>query len=220
MELSKPVYLAIIAGMGLCWTITYILIINRSFKGKTCGMPFIALAFNMSWEFVYSFVFAPLHFTFQRIINITWFLFDVFIFVAYLLFAQKEWKTSVYRIWFWPNLIFTLVASYLMLYYFHLDFGKGGITYSGYLDNVIMSGLFISMFLKRNSLNGQSLGIAFFKMMGTLCATIILFNGFNQFLCILGIICFVLDLVYLVLLLNFYKANKLNYITRQSLVIV
>lgn len=218
MELTKPLYLAIIAGMGLCWTITYILIIYRSFKDKTCGMPLIALAFNMSWEFIYSFVFAPAHFTFQRMINITWFLFDVFIFVAYLFYSQKEWKASEYKAWYWPNLIFTLTASYLMLYYFHLDFGKGAITYSGYLDNVLMSALFISMFLKRNSLDGQSVGIAFFKMMGTLFATIILFNGFNHFLRLLGLICFVLDLGYLVLLLNYYKANRLNYITRKSLV--
>jgi hypothetical protein len=172
----------------------------------------------MSWAFIYSFVFASSNFTFQRIINITWFLFDVLIFVTYLLYGQKEWKTSVYRTWFWPFLIFTLTASYLMLYYFHLDFGKGAITYSGYLDNVLMSALFISMFLKRNSLNGQSVGIAFFKMMGTLFATIILFNGFNYFLRLLGLICFVLDLGYLVLLMNVYKTNKLHYLTKQSLV--
>lgn len=59
MELSfhPSLYLGIILTMGLSWTIVYLLVIYRSFKDKMCGMPFIALAFNTSWEFFYSFIF-------------------------------------------------------------------------------------------------------------------------------------------------------------------
>ena len=38
---------------GLCWTLVYILIIVRSYQDKTYGMPYWALAFNFSWEFIF-----------------------------------------------------------------------------------------------------------------------------------------------------------------------
>ena len=41
---------------GLCWTVVYILIIVRSYRDKTYGMPYWALAFNFSWEFIFSFL--------------------------------------------------------------------------------------------------------------------------------------------------------------------
>ena len=42
---------------GISWTIVYLTIIYRGFKDKTCGMPFFALALNIAWEFIFSFLF-------------------------------------------------------------------------------------------------------------------------------------------------------------------
>ncbi len=58
MQFSNEINLALTIISGLCWTLVYLLIIYRSIKDKTYGMPFWALAFNISWEFIFSVVFA------------------------------------------------------------------------------------------------------------------------------------------------------------------
>jgi hypothetical protein len=42
---------------GIFWILTYVFIISKGFKDKTFGMPLIALCANISWEFIFSFVF-------------------------------------------------------------------------------------------------------------------------------------------------------------------
>ncbi len=44
-------------GMGLFWIITYILIIKRGFQDKKYGMPMVALCANISWEFIFTFIY-------------------------------------------------------------------------------------------------------------------------------------------------------------------
>src|ERR1700741_426005 len=41
---------------GVLWTIAYIMIIWRSYKDKTYGVPFVAICTNISWEFVFTFI--------------------------------------------------------------------------------------------------------------------------------------------------------------------
>ena len=43
----------------LTWSLAYILIIRRNYLDKTCGMPLLALAANVSWEFLHA-TFNPL----------------------------------------------------------------------------------------------------------------------------------------------------------------
>jgi hypothetical protein len=47
----------LLVGTGIFWTITYLLIIRRGFLDHTYGMPLIALCANLTWEFIFSFVF-------------------------------------------------------------------------------------------------------------------------------------------------------------------
>ncbi len=70
--------------------------------------------------------------------------------------------------------------------------------YSAFLQTLLMSGLFIAMFVSRRGLRGQSLTIAIAKWIGTLAATLL--YGVvedSQFALVLGIMCFVFDLVYI-----------------------
>lgn len=66
-----------------------------------------------------------------------------------------------------------------------------------------MSGLFISMFIAREGSRGQSLTIAVCKCVGTLAPSI-LFGvlEFRPLVLIVGIVCLVLDLVYIGLIAN------------------
>ena len=82
-----------------------------------------------------------------------------------------------------------------------------GAGYSAFLQNLLMSVLFIDMLVRRASREGQSLLIAVSKWLGTLAPTI-LFGvigeaGFPQgsvFIVIIGSLCSVFDLIYIFML--------------------
>jgi hypothetical protein len=65
----------LLVGSGILWTVTYLLIIRRGFLDHTYGMPLVALCANLSWEFIFSFVFP--HGPVQRPVNVVWFSLDL-----------------------------------------------------------------------------------------------------------------------------------------------
>ena len=213
MESTELLSLLVAATMGLSWTIVYLLVIYRSFKDKQCGMPSVAMAFNLSWEFLYSFMFYDAQSNLQLWINRVWFVFDVLIFVAFLLYGAKQWN-KLYQKFFFPYAVSIVLAAFSLLYFLQLDFGDSAITYSAFTMNVLMSWMFITMFLKQQDLKGQAFGIAVFKMLGTAAATIILFQRYSQFLQMMGVLCFILDMIYLILMADRYKKLNLHLITR------
>ncbi|WP_156510101.1 hypothetical protein [Paenibacillus macquariensis] len=75
--------------------------------------------------------------------------------------------------------------------------------YSAFGINLVMSIFFIKMLLTKE-LQGQSISIAFFKMIGTLCASILSYSFFPQsvLLTILYILIFIVDAVYILLIHN------------------
>lgn len=188
---------------GLCWTMAYILIIYRSFKDKTYGMPFWALAFNISWEFIFSFVFVsdrPDHHA-QHIVNQVWLAFDVVILICYFLYGKKDWPIAVSKKWFYPYSILVLIACYLFVYIFCIELNNKNGMYMAFIQNMMMSWLFIAMLIKRNDLSGQSWCIAIFKLLGTLAPTL-LFGMSHNFILFLGINCFIADSIYIGMLLH------------------
>lgn len=215
MHFNQNFKLFLLLAMGICWTMVYVLIIYRSVKDKTYGMPFTALALNISWEFVYGFMLIPSKIGIQTFVNRVWFLLDAVILTTYILYGKKEWKSKELSWLFFPHLLFVLATSGLLIYFMYFDFKEQSITYSAFLINVVISALFISMLRNRNSLIGQSVGIAFFKFTGTLAASLILLDGFSIFLQLLGLICFILDVVYLLLVINKYKEEQMSFFTRK-----
>lgn len=207
----------ILSCAGFCWTLAYCLIIYRSWKDKTYGMPFIALAFNICWEFLYSFVFISSEIHLQLVINCIWFLLDTVILFFYFLYGKKDWRHPQSVTWFYPYTLFVIAAAAGLLWFFEVDFQKSAITYSAFMMNVLISALYIKMLLLRRSLAGQSFGIALFKLVGTLCSTLFLLSGFTSFLILLGFICFILDTVYLIFIIKTYKQLRLGLITRKPL---
>ena len=74
--------------------------------------------------------------------------------------------------------------------------------YSAFLQNLLMSGLFIAMFVARRGARGQSVAIGVAKWIGTLAPTLLL--GAIQkspFILGIGVLCSALDLTYIALLL-------------------
>jgi len=106
--------LTLIGGIG--WTIVYILVIFRSFRDKTYGMPFWALAFNIAWEFIFSFVLIPATLGLQGAINSIWFALAVVILFTYILYGKKEWSQGISKKLFYPYSVLVLVVGYLFVY--------------------------------------------------------------------------------------------------------
>jgi len=167
-------------------------------------MPFWALAFNISWEAIFSFVFLFPTMPLQTLINKIWLLFDTVIVVAYCLYGQKEWPGSISRKWFYPYSLTTLITAFLFIYFLSAELDNTRGTYAAFIQNLMMSWLFILMLIRRQSREGQSVWIALFKMIGTLAPTII-YGATSHFVLFLGSGCFVADMIYLVMLTTVYK---------------
>lgn len=157
---------------GLFWTAAYILIIRRGFIDKTSGMPFFALALNISWEFIYSFITpAP---GFQRYINILWLVLDSVILYQFIRFWKKDYAFIPNK-WVAPLFGLVMATAFFGVLLVQVDstpiegFPLGmGRAYSAFGMNIVMSILFVVLFFRRNSLAGQSIYIALAKLIGTL----------------------------------------------------
>ena len=93
--------------------------------------------------------------------------------------------------------VFIIVLAILIILYNFVDNWK---MYFSFTDNVVMSALFIVMYYVRGGKRGQSLSIAVTKCIGTFCATLTMILAEQLFGILLGLLCLLLDIVYIVIL--------------------
>jgi hypothetical protein len=158
---------AIMVGSGVLWTLAYLLIIRRGFLEGTYGMPLVALCANLSWEFIFSFVYP--HDLPQRAVNVVWFSFDLVILLQLLLYGPREFADLPRRA-FYAVLALALATSFGVVLAVTYEFDDFDGVYSAFGQNLMMSVLFIAMLRSRGSLRGQSVGIALSKLGGTALA--------------------------------------------------
>jgi hypothetical protein len=200
----------LIAG-GVFWILTYIFIISKGYKDKTYGMPLLALCANISWEFIFSFLLP--HSPPQLYINYLWFALDVVIVFQFFKYYKNEFPTL-------PSLTLYIVFGISVATAFSIILVGGTFlgdddgVYAAFGQNLLMSMLFVVMFFKRgNTLRGQSIFIAVFKMLGT-CLTSIHFYLFEPVsqssivLPFLFISIFLFDLLYTMLIVKQYKKEN------------
>jgi len=186
---------------GAFWILTYILIIKQGFREKTYGIPLAALCANMSWEFIFSFLHS--HPSPQIYVNIVWFLLDIIILLQLLKFWQSEFKDLPKKL-FYSTFLLAMVTSFCLILFITHEFNDQDGSYAAFGANFLMSILFITMLYRRNSLRGQSIYIAIFKMMGTAFASVAfyLFAPISKgsiLLPFLYVAIFVFDLIYIIL---------------------
>jgi len=194
---------------GVCWTIVYVEGIRVGFKDRSYAIPFFALALNIAWEMIHAAqgIKDP---SVQTIFNGIWFLFDIGILWTYLKFGRKYFPSSLPPNWFIPWTVLGLTMAICVQYAFVREFGPfvGG-AYAAFLQNLLMSILFINMLVQRGNDDGQSLVIAACKWIGTLAPTILFgiigggsFSGPSLLVLVVGLLCSVFDLIYIFLLLR------------------
>jgi hypothetical protein len=171
---NSSLYHLFAVGSGLFWLFTYIIVIWRGFQDKSFGMPVIALSANASWEAIYSFFYIPpselLHYS-----SIVWLLFDIPILIQCFLYGAEDFKAPLIKNNFIPILGFSIFISFWVLLCFVRELNDVRGVYSGFGINLMMSTLYIGMFIRRGGNRGQSVYIALFKALGTLCAFLSLF---------------------------------------------
>ena len=102
----------------------------------------------------------------------------------------------------WAAVVFS--TAYAVQSVFIAQFGwLNAPIYAAFLQNLLMSGLFIALFIARRGARGQSLIIAVAKWLGTLAPTV-LFGIINnsRFVTGVGISCSIFDLIYIALLVK------------------
>ncbi|MEV6957057.1 hypothetical protein [Streptomyces sp. NPDC051183] len=189
---------------GIAWTVVYVEAIRVGLRDRTYAMPVAALALNFAWESTYAVNEFLGGVSAQGVVNVVWALADIVIIYTYLRFGRAELPETVTRPLFaaWSILVFATAFAVQWLFLAH--FGTHDATrYSAFLQNLLMSGLFISLYAARRGPRGQSLVIAVAKWLGTLAPTV-LFGVIEDapFILGLGILCSVFDLAYIVLLLR------------------
>ena len=93
-------------------------------------------------------------------------------------------------------------TAFVVQWAFVVEFGYAqAARYTAFLQNLLMSVLFIAMFVGRRGARGQSLMIAIAKWIGTLAPTIV-FGVYEHsaFIVTIGVLCTVVDLAYVALL--------------------
>jgi hypothetical protein len=184
---------------GLAWTIVYIDAIRIGFRQKTYAIPMAALGLNFAWESTYAVHDLAAAVSLQGLVDLVWALADLAIVYTFFAFGRAEFPRFVTRPMFtiWGILVFG--ASYAVQWLFIAQFGVDhAARYSAFLQNLLMSGLFIAMLVARRGLRGQTLTIAIAKWLGTLAPTILIgVLGNSPFILGIGIMCSVFDLVYI-----------------------
>jgi hypothetical protein len=184
---------------GLAWTIVYIDSIRIGLRQKTYAIPMAALGLNFAWESTYTVHDLTGAVSPQGFVNLLWALADLVIVYTFFAFGRAEFPRFVTRPMFiaWGVLVFG--TSYAVQWLFIAQFGADDAArYSAFLQNLLMSGLFIAMLVARRGLRGQTLTIAIAKWLGTLAPTILLGVLDNSpFILGIGIMCSVFDLVYI-----------------------
>lgn len=195
---------------GVFWTLTYIFIIRRGLIDKALGMPLTALCANISWEFIFSFI-QP-HGAPQIYVNYVWFVFDVAIVAQAIRYGFRDFPRVVPARLFYPYFALVLALSFFAVLFVTREFKDNDGKYAAFGQNLMMSVLFVSMLVRRNSAAGQSLYIAVFKMIGTLIPSYLFLRMFpaSSLLTYLYVAIFIFDLIYVVMLYRKLRNDGIN----------
>lgn len=205
---------------GIAWIIVYEECVRLGFKQKTYSMPLFALGLNFAWESIYGFsdIFLGAHGplvgmnAIQPYVNIAWACIDVVILITFFKYGKKEWPQVFSKKLMAPWIMLVLVCSFALQIAFIKEFGFiMAAQYSAFLQNLLMSVMFIGMFVKRGGMEGQSLLLAYAKWIGTLAPTILMgVITFNPLILVCGIFCTIFDVIYIVLLSRCRKTTAVT----------
>jgi hypothetical protein len=157
-------------------------------------MPFYALAWNIIWEFHFSFV-DPMPVPFN-VGNVIWFLLDLVMLFQYFLYDRSH-----NRVLFTLNVVGSFSATYTLLIASIYEWNDFDALYYVLVDNIVMSLLFVNELLK-GEWRGHTSLVGWTKLIGTQCACYIICSSrpLSIMLPLFSVFIAFLDILYIYLL--------------------
>ena len=182
------------------WSLAYICIIVFSIKYKKCMMPFSCLSFNFCWEIIVllnSTVFSVVFFY-----RLVWTMLDTIILLLHLIYGNFVLTKKRKTLFYFASIIWIILN--FILFYFLDDFAHNFSIYSSFLINIFMSIIFVVLFKKEKLYVSALFVIGFFRLLGTLFASIAygFLDKINIPIIICGLVILVVDSVYVSLCKN------------------
>jgi hypothetical protein len=185
---------------GACWIFVFYKMIRLGIRDKTYCIPLFSLGLNLTWEIVYS-VEGIFFIQIQTFICIAWFFLNTVNVYLYFKYGRERFPERLQKI-FIPLSIATFLfcLGIQAAFYFQFDIRPAS-QYSAFLQNVLMSLLFIYMFYTRSDMRGQSLSIGIAKSLGSLAYVIQ--QGYiemiNPYIIVCGALSLSADIYYIIL---------------------
>ena len=191
----------ILYGVGCFgWVVFYAVVVREIIRKQFVEIPAPSVVTNISWEFVWSFLFAPdmgqLFVWGYRV----WFALDIYITYSLFKYGDKQVTNPILKRYFKPAAAIGIPIWIFAIYFFvrqGFDTPTGLI--SGYILNVIIAVLYILQILRHPKLTDFSYIVAWSKMLGTALASVFCFWALSneRLLLVMCVVCFVLDCTYI-----------------------
>lgn len=191
-------------GGFLAWAPAYAAVVIIAFRHQRLEIPIIAATSNVTWEFLWGFVFTQdmgpgLQFVYRGAC-----IMDLFILFYVFRYGAKQTSSPLLH----RHHHFVVLAQVLGWGFFFWSLRDSGYdlplgSVSAYLDNILMSGLYLWLLLTRPDPRSLSLTVALSKGIGTGMVSVFVFMRYpdNSFVRMLAIAVGLLDLTYVVFLL-------------------
>lgn len=152
----------------------------------------------------------------QEIVNIIWFVLDVFIVITYLRFGRRDFTPLVPQRLFVPSFLAVFGMSIVIVATSVNGLHDCVGLYSAFGMNLLMSVLFPIILLQRANVRSQSFYIALCKMLGTVGFSLHFFAQYptDAFLTSQYIFIFLFDLLYTVMIYQACKREGINPLAR------
>lgn len=198
-DLPDWYYVGLVLLVGGCWLAAYVLAIRAAGSAGRTGIPAVAVALNIGWEFNDSLVVD--HSSWQRPFNFAWFLLDVLIARQVLRYGAEDYpelSAASFRRSFLALVAFGAIFILAVEIEIHDYYGA----YTGLGLNAWMSLAFVAVLRRRRSTAGQSMYIALSKGIGSLLGVVMSVSLYphSAVIPVLGATVIVLDTYYAVAL--------------------
>jgi len=203
----------------VCWIIVYIESVLIGLKEHTYAIPFWALALNFAWEIFNTVLgYQQNGLVLQVVINAAWTLLDCGILYTYFRYGKKHFPINLRSNRFVTWSLLGLFSAFMLEMAFIVEFGlHAGSRYSAFLQNLLMSVLFIVMLVQRGASTGQNMIIAVNKWVGTMAATVMfgMLGGYGLYgpsflILVAGGLCCLFDLIYIAMLATTINKEKIG----------
>lgn len=174
-DIASPYFIVGVVGL-VFWFLAYVLVVKEGFQQQTYGIPFLAICLNVTWEFMASFVWDhPVEIPVLAWLDRAGFFVDLVIVYTLLRFGRDVQVIPQIKRFYYPVFAGTIVLAGIGQWTFTQTYYDPLGNIDAFMINLVMSVLFVFMFLARPDLRGLSLPVAWSKMIGTACTSVMCF---------------------------------------------